>query len=122
MPPSIYDAAQQLRDEYVQVDHVDRDVLVRLIDVALSVPPTQLPRGMRQHALELRDRFRPANRPPERDISREQERAAAVIEAEYGRSAIRHQADGSIVITGLLDDIEMRSVCVERDGRERWRA
>lgn len=55
------------------------------------------------------------------DLSRAQELAVDAMAAIHGRSAVQHQADGSVVIIGLLDDIERDRVCIERDGRERWR-
>lgn len=58
--------------------------------------------------------------PPDR-MTRAQELAADAMSAKHGRCAVRHQGDGSVVITGLLDDIEREVVCVERDGTERWR-
>lgn len=60
-------------------------------------------------------------REPERDPSRQQECAADAMAAKHGRSRVRHLADGAVEITGMLDDIERETVCIERDGRERWR-
>lgn len=54
-------------------------------------------------------------------VTRPQELAGDAMAALYGRSAVERQADGSAIIRGLLDDVEMESVCVEPDGRERWR-
>lgn len=54
-------------------------------------------------------------------LSREQECAADGIAAKHGRSHVRPLADGAVEITGLLDDIERETVCVNRDGTERWR-
>lgn len=56
-----------------------------------------------------------------RDLSRAQELAADAMAALHGRSRVEHQADGAVIITGMLDDIERETVCIERDGRERWR-
>lgn len=59
--------------------------------------------------------------PLEADLTRPQQLAVDVMHARHGRYTTRHQADGSVVITGLLDDVERETVCVERDGTERWR-
>ena len=73
-------------------------------------------------AHELADRIAPIrDDDQERDITRAQECAADGIAALYGRAAVRHQADGSIVVTGLTDDVERATVCFEQDGQERWR-
>ena len=53
--------------------------------------------------------------------SRAQELAGDAMAAKHGRSGVRMQADGSAVISGLIDDIELEQVCIERDGTERWR-
>lgn len=58
---------------------------------------------------------------PERDLTRAQELAADAMASLYGRSRVEHRSDGAVVITGMLDDIEKDQVCVEQDGRERWR-
>lgn len=55
------------------------------------------------------------------DLSRPQELAADRVAATYGRTATRRLPDGAVEITGLLDDVEMGTVCIELDGRERWR-
>jgi hypothetical protein len=115
--PSVNDAADELRRDYVRLDGIERTVLMDLIDCALE-GPVRFPAATRNVALELRERIRPK---AERDISRPQELAADAMQAKHGRSAVRHQADGSVVIVGLLDDIERETVCIERDGRERWR-
>lgn len=60
-------------------------------------------------------------RAPQRDVTRQQECAADAMAAKHGRSRVRHLADGAVEITGMLDDIERETVCIERDGRERWR-
>jgi hypothetical protein len=64
----------------------------------------------------------PVDSRPAHELSRAQELAADGMSAKYGRSHWRLQADGSAVVTGLLDDIEMEEVCLERDGTERWRS
>lgn len=56
------------------------------------------------------------------ELSRQQECAADAMASEYGRSRVRHLADGAVVIVGMTDDVKRRTVCVERDGRERWRS
>lgn len=53
--------------------------------------------------------------------TRAQELAADAMAAKYGRSGVRRLADGAAVISGLIDDVEMELVCIEIDGRERWR-
>ena len=58
---------------------------------------------------------------PTPELTRPQESAMDRIASEYGRCAVEHLADGAVVITSLLDDIEMRTYCIEPDGRERWR-
>lgn len=60
-------------------------------------------------------------RPALREVTRAQELAADAIAAKWGRSAVRRLGDGAVEITGLLDDVEMETVCIEIDGRERWR-
>jgi hypothetical protein len=55
------------------------------------------------------------------DLTRPQELAADAMAALHGRSRVRRLADGAAVIVGMLDDIEREYVCVEADGRERWR-
>jgi hypothetical protein len=54
-------------------------------------------------------------------VTRQQECKADAMAAKYGRSAVNRQSDGSVVVTGILDDVEMETVCLEQDGRERWR-
>lgn len=54
-------------------------------------------------------------------FTRPQELAADAMAAKYGRSGVQPQADGSAVICGMIDDIELETVCIETDGRERWR-
>jgi hypothetical protein len=56
------------------------------------------------------------------ELTRQQECAADAMAAEYGRSRVRPLSDGAVVIVGMTDDVERRSVCVERDGQERWRS
>lgn len=55
-------------------------------------------------------------------LTRPQEFAADAMAAKHGRCAVEPRSDGTVVITGLLDDIEREKVCIEIDGRERWRA
>lgn len=56
------------------------------------------------------------------NLSRAQELAADAMAGEFGRSRVRHLSDGAVVITGMTDDVERRTVCIERSGRERWRS
>jgi hypothetical protein len=72
---------------------------------------------------ELRHRIDPDTRAARHaELTREQECAADAMAAEYGRSHVRHLSDGAVVVTGLTDDVERRSVCINRDGTERWRS
>lgn len=115
----------------------ERRVLCSAIDLAVQAVATFATNGnvmLEAGALvELRGKLDPdtrsaiiaatlreTNEPGE--LTREQECAADAMAGEYGRSRVRHLSDGAVVIVGITDDVERRSVCIERDGRERWRS
>lgn len=111
----------------------ERRTLVSMIDLAITAAGTY-GNGALQHAdtlIDLRGKLDPA-RPGAvvsavvgeqgEDLTRPQELAADAMASEYGRSRVRMLSDGAAVIVGMTDDVERRSVCIEPDGRERWRS
>lgn len=118
------------------VSQGEREILGLVIDMALAgADATGVPLDSRTRAQlqALRARLAPtigqliAVEDPQDEptdpfgLTRAQEHAGDAMAAKYGRSGVERQADGAVVITGLLDDIVMETVCIETDGRERWR-
>lgn len=114
----------------------ERRVIISAIDLACQAVTTFATNGhvMRDTAalLELRGKLDPDARSAviaaalqdraDHELTREQECAADALAAEYGRSRVRRLSDGAVVIVGMTDDVERAQVCIEPDGRERWRS
>lgn len=114
----------------VVLDSDEAELVARTMDLAFAAADALgLELRGRRHVQALRERLAPtladvvsldlARSTPE--PTRAQEHAADAMAAKYGRSGVRRQADGSVVITGMIDDVELETVCIETDGRERWR-
>lgn len=134
-------SAQRLEDvaaytaiPLLQLSVRDRRILAAALDFQITFGTTlghnvdrhrvlleRLLEGDTGYGTPLCDLEVPEMPPADRDLSRAQELARDAMQAKYGQCVIRWQADRSVVITGLTDDIERERVCVERNGRERWR-
>ena len=107
----------------------ERELVARIIDLAFVADEALgLNLRGRPHVEHLRKRLAPtvahlaAVPDPEMpEVSRPQELAADAMAAKYGRSGVRRLGDGAVEITGMTDDVARELVCIEQDGRERWR-
>lgn len=125
-------AAHATTEQTVTLTRDEAELVARTMDLAFAAADAlNLTLRGREHVQAIRERLSaPLGQLYRMPIhtgedlsqpSRAQELAADAMAAKHGRSGVRMQADGSCVISGLIDDIELEQVCINRDGTERWR-